>query len=425
MARLQTKKREALLAANGHSIPDATGKFKRRVSDERISMSAPPTDLEDRDALVYLHHVQKDDTLAGVAIKYSCPAPIFRKANRLWPNDTVQIRKSVYLPVDACGVKGRKVPDAAESFDLLEVNGDYDPMKTPKPAPTEWGDHKPRQQDQGDSAISSMQTSPSMTASTTEDPPWKHESWVTIDGFLAAVQVVRLSRRTLGYFPPSRRKSVSYSDLDTPGASLDLPRIPTSENASPNRSRRNTKNSRSSSASYFAHQLHGPGGVGTLGKDGKGPGPGQDGLNKLFAKHLPDVNPRTSWDSESSHTSGGTGIENVGGAIEGWMRKLATKAAQTVHQPSPGLGGRSGIGDLIELEDAFEIQGEREGDEEDEVDDGDERTIKEGGGRREESRSRTPNRGETSGRHNQETLLKERYPPRARASESPSRVKGD
>ena len=85
------------------------------------------------------------------------------------------------------------------------------------------------------------------------------------------------------------------------------------------------------------------------------PGPAQDGLNKMFAKHLPDVAPPRNqvdlympevphYTDEEGSTPAGSGyvtpslienrnahsanmnlnLENVGGAIEGWMRRLAS-----------------------------------------------------------------------------------------------------
>ncbi|KAL8698111.1 MAG: hypothetical protein Q9201_006749, partial [Fulgogasparrea decipioides] len=111
LAQVQAKKREGLLAANGHVMPDSSGRYKQRGSEEGNQGSIPPTEAEDRDMLVYLHRVKPQDTMAGVTIKYNCQANAFRKANRLWPNDSIQIRKVVMLPVEACGVRGKKLPD--------------------------------------------------------------------------------------------------------------------------------------------------------------------------------------------------------------------------------------------------------------------------------------------------------------------------
>ncbi|KAK4691748.1 xeroderma pigmentosum group C-complementing protein, partial [Lecanoromycetidae sp. Uapishka_2] len=400
-AKLQAEKRKALLAANGRMIPDSLGRYKRRDSDERNHASVPPGQEEDRDALVYIHKVKPEDTLAGVTIKYNCQANAFRKANRLWPNDTIQIRQTVVLPVDACGVRGRKIaePDSPSAFQNAGNTGEIMPTPTVIQAP--WADLHDTPSDK-ETPLSSIPTSPSIsvTFSNPEEPPWKHDSWVMIDGFPDAVEIARLSRKTLGYFPRSRRKSASFSDLETPSESLDLPR----GNYQSSPPRQKTK-SRSSSGSYFAHQLQGPGGVGTMGKNVHSPGPAQDGLNKLFATHLPNVAPRSSLESLHSSSSHGNGIENIGGAVEGWVRKLATKAANKVQPSTPG--GSSGVGDLIELsEDAFEI-----GDDGDDEDDTRRNTIT----------SANVGLGVGAWSSEQERMLQERFPPRGRVVGESSR----
>ena len=348
LAQVQAKKREALLAANGYLGPDVSGRYKRRDSEDRNASSAPPAEHEDRDALVYLHKVQPTDTLAGVMIKYSCQPNAFKRANRLWPNDSIQVRKVVLLPLEACGVRGRKVQEPTTTLDGTQETLVENTLETLKTSHHPWANSTSSSTSR-ETWLSSIPSSPLMSYSSAEEPPWKHDSWVMIDGFTEAVEIARLSRRTLGFFPPSRRKSMSFSDLGTPSASLDIPRA-SSQDVFHRR-----KESRSSSSSHFAHQLQGPGGVGTLGKGVHNPGPAQDGLNKLFASHLPNVAPRTSFESVTSTSSAGGGLENVGGVIEGWVRKLATKAAARVQ--SPGPRGTPAVGDLIELTDSFEIGG--------------------------------------------------------------------
>lgn len=400
MAKAQARKRGALLAANGHAAPDTPGRYKRRDSDDAIAASVAPCGNEDRDALVYLHKVKVEDTLAGVMIKYNCNPNIFRKANRLWPNDSIQVRKTVVLPVDACSVKGRKISESDSPSESLRDGSAGEIMPTPTTVEAPWGALHAAPVDK-EILQSSIPTSPSISISISnpEEPPWKHDSWVKIDGFTDAVEIARLSRRTLGYFPRSRRKSLTFSDVETPPASLDLTRG--SSQSNPPKAQK-TK-SRSSSGSF----LHGPGGVGTMGRNVRSPGPAQDGLNRLFAKHLPDVAPRSSFESINSSSSHGHGIENIGGAVEGWVRKLATKAAHTV-QPGPS-GGKSGVGDLIELsEDAFEIGGDEQEDE----------------GRRNTITNANAGSGVGAWSAEQERILQERFPPRGRVvSESPRRGK--
>ncbi|KAL8858456.1 MAG: hypothetical protein Q9178_004954 [Gyalolechia marmorata] len=399
LAYVQTKKREGLLTANGHVMPDTLGRFKRRNSDERDQGSIPPAESDDRDMLVYLHHVRPQDTLAGVMIKYNCQPNIFRKTNRLWPNDSIQIRKVVMLPVEACAVKGRKLPDIAETPQILiEGHGD-DFMPTPT------HDHHPscpsdaRFTNSQEKASSTGPSSPSVSVTDPESsgPAWKHDSWVLIDGFVNAVEIARLPRRTIGFFPRSRRKSNSYSDgiSSPPDSSLDLPRLSYQGNsrASPHR---NHKPCSSVNSNCPSLHLQGPGGVGTLGKDVRRPGPAPDGLNKLFAAHLPNVAPRESFESMRSNASS-TGFENVGGAIETWVRKMANKAVASVQPPSPTPSSRTG--DVIELTNAFEAGMEFDGRRTGSVTD--EATMME----------------------EERLMLQERFPPRGRVFEESARKK--
>ena len=460
-ALVQAKKREALLAANGHVAPDAIGRYKRRGSEEEARDTG---EEENREALVYLHQVKPQDTLAGVTIKYGCQPTVFRKANRLWPNDTIQIRRVVLMPVDACSVRGRKIPDPPNDK-TLPTNHDQDSsIDEIMITPTAMNPHGKRYEEipippPTQTPLSSIPTSPSISFALTnpEEPPWKHDSWVEIDGFSEPVEIARLSRKALGFFPRSRRKSQSFSDLDTPSASLDLPRASFQSaggrGASPRRQTSiKSSQSRSSSVSQFAKRLQGPGGVGTMNSNVRKPGPAQDGLNKMFASHLPNMAPKSSFESlqqavgmaqsqghEASAAGlgvgagpGGGGIENIGGAIEGWMRKVATKASNSL-QPSTASSssytseGGLRAGDLIELsEDAFEV-----GEDDDEDDARSSRTtaaaaaaaaaaVAPGGGGGESERGRANLiTGWTAAQ--QEQMLHERFPPRGRVFADSSR----
>ena len=400
LAKVQAKKRERLLAANGHIHPDSSGRFKRRDSDERASASAPPSHHEDWEALVFLHKVKPEDTLAGVLIKYNCNAHIFRKANRLWPNDRIQIRKVVYLPIEACRIQGRKLADEEMQMNGFSSTIHDDLMKTPTAVHAPWNP-SPNSPEASETVLSSVATSPSVSVSPPDEDSWTHDSWMSLPNFPKPVEVARLSRRSLGFFPPSRRKSVSFSDLDTPSGSLDL-----SRNDARNGLRgRDKDRSGSSSGLYFADRLQGPGGVGTLGREVRSPGPAQDGLNKLFAAHLPNVAPRDSFESARSNSS--HGIENVGGAIEGWMRKIANKAKESVQPPS--YSSKPAVGDLIELSDTFEL-----------TDDNDGRGTERAGD--DADLATQPPLG--TWKDDQERMLRERFPPRGRVFAQSPRRKG-
>ena len=398
-AMVRAMKRRDLLNATEHLQPDSIGRMKRRNSDDRTSASAPPGENDHGDALIYIHRVKKQDTLAGVCIKYNCEQAVLRKANRMWPNDTILSKKTIVLPVDACGVKGRPVqgPDALPEEDLLL--GEFGNTSSKKPAteglPNGWT--TPKQKSTDTSSVVSSTDAP--------EQPWKHDSWVLLPNDKQPTQIARMPRRALGFFPPARRKSVAYSDAaSTPRASVDLPRSSTSTNpntqtSSPSQPTRPRASSNLSSLSAHSRQrstsgqhappkpwLSGPGGVGTLGRNVRSPGPAQDGLNKMFAAHLPSMAPPpgqeyfTPWAPSLLDVDGtrgaGSGVvtpsggdinfQEIGGAIEGWVRKVGSQAQKLLAEPGtpggrqkvvPGVGATGGgLGDLIELQDdAFEI----------------------------------------------------------------------
>ncbi|KAM3077138.1 hypothetical protein ACMFMG_003394 [Clarireedia jacksonii] len=375
---------------------DTNGNYKRRSSMEETTTRH---EEEEGDALVYIHHVQKDDTMAGVILRYNCQPAVFRKANRFWPNDSIQTRKVVVLPVDACAIKGRPCDpsqDPDQGIDLLA------PTPSLEDAPEVW---PPRSE---------------TSAERSEETPWQHVRWVLLDSSPHAkpVEIARMPRKTLGFFPPRRRKSHATTSIaSTPRESYDFPHMSQSTSQSSDNpmsspmstSSRRTSNlghrpSQSTSGGYFPPfgpstrsrresvneaadrlgWLRGPGGVGTLGKGVTMPGPGKDALNSWAKKHIPGIAiddlpsssildseaipfgfrdelasiAESSYDSParsgSVTPSGGMGIENAAAAIEGWVRRLAVKGPGT---PRSGAGSGTGpstpggSGDLIELLD--------------------------------------------------------------------------
>lgn len=426
-ALVRAKKREELMRVNSSRYKDADRGPKRRTSDEFEASSAPPGEFDDRDMLIYIHHVTRDDTLPGISLKFGCSLQTVKQANRLWNNDGIHSRKTIVLPVDACTIKGRRVagPDDTQESDLLSSDGfSEDPEMTPRASK--------------DNPWLSQPDSPPHTAKengttltkqpTPDDQPWRHDSWMLLTNSSNPTQLARIPRSELGFFPRARRKSVSYSDLDTPSSSFDIQRsssgsthpLPTKSSPTTNPTITISDPSatdkkiqhyhrRSSSTQRFAAQMAWrSGGVGTLG--GKGiaaPGPPDDKFTKMVSKHIPGIIPApvtigasamaTVFDDDYAGGSGastptgthtGLGIEQMGGAIEGWVRKLATRAARAVEPAAGAVSGSlsprartaglgSGIagpggkrvggvaeGDLIELSDAFEL-GEDEVDDED------------------------------------------------------------
>ncbi|GAB7340047.1 hypothetical protein MBLNU457_6544t3 [Dothideomycetes sp. NU457] len=394
---VRAQKRKEMLVGSAVSHKDALGRHKRRTSDA-VSVSAPPGANEDRDALVYIHHVKPSDTLAGITIKYNCSAQTLRKANRMWPNDSVQSKKVLVLPVDGCGAKGRKINDS-ERLDLLSGSPEDQKMAhSPKESKTDMATRLRNE------SISTQGERPSSSAISTiseAEAPWTHDSWVLLPNSDQPTEIARLSRRSLGYFPPTRRKSQSYSDLDTPSTSLDLNRAPFFDPTTlspvvqepPQRPHRPRTLSNSANG-YFPSYLAGPGGVGTMNKNVKSPGPAQDGLNKLFASRLPNVAPPpnqhqlympdiplysdnpsgTATPAESGAQTPNMNLEQMGATVETWFRNVASKAKSAIEAPdrrdparaSVGVPGRGagGIGDLIEMADSFAIGGDEEDEQE-------------------------------------------------------------
>ncbi|KAF9892222.1 hypothetical protein FE257_001998 [Aspergillus nanangensis] len=380
-ALVQAKKREALLLADTGPAWTQGPRHKRRDSSDRASQSNIDV-IQDEEALAYIHHVQPTDSITGVTIRYGCQPAVFRRANGFWPSDSIQGRKTVLLPVDSCTVKGR--PVQAERFlgagnythnkhsSLEDLNG-----SSISPAPMSMPDP---------STFPTDEASPGPTEEAEADRIWKHESYVQIDGFPNPVEIGRVPRRALGFFPRSRRKSVSYTDSETPSLSgrdraETISPISSSIDRLSSQSTRPHADSSSSHASnsrpQARHQrqrsnihLSGPG-VGTLDRDTQIPGPALDGLSKFFAQHLPNFAPapsapnfQSTSEYASTATSNTTSLDNFGGAVEGWVRKMTTRAKSSFNDLQQGPAnrqtnglermGRRGAGDLIELDDGLE-----------------------------------------------------------------------
>ncbi|TPX10495.1 uncharacterized protein E0L32_008545 [Thyridium curvatum] len=375
---------------------DVAGKFKRRSSEEDLQGAAAQKQ-EVEEYLVYIHHVQPTDTYAGIVLKYRCREDAFRKANGLWSRDNIQVRKWLALPVDACEIRGR--PSEGPSYYSRNVD-----LLAPTPGAGDEG---------GDDffASSAKNRAPERPKQEEEEPaPWAHVKWVTVDGFAEPVEIGRVSRRSLGFFPPRRKKSLhTVSTLSTPRQSLDVPASgsPAGDLAvgSPGSTRSRSLssagrgpliNAYGSSAPTTTRSRGGsggddirplwmrrPGGVGTMGKGVRMPGPDKDAFNSWAKKHLPGLNienlPSMSvMGSETAHfgfmkdASGivespfedgrdvstalhqqqGNGLDKAAAAVETWLRTAFAKKPGT-----PSLGPRraradqQGLGDLIELED--------------------------------------------------------------------------
>ncbi|KAK7441624.1 hypothetical protein CaCOL14_007881 [Colletotrichum acutatum] len=382
---------------------DVSGKYKKRNSDE-IARDAPQEE-EVQDQLVYIHHVQPTDTYAGIVLKYRCREDAFRKANGLWSRD-ILVRKWLAIPVDACEVKGRPCEPPShegQNVDLL--------APTPEPRSAHgWGKQTSAQPQQVDFFSLPTQNGSSSRLSNNEDqeePPWSHVRWVTLDSVPKPVEIARVSSKTIGYFPPRRKKSLrSTSSISTPRHSLDAAAITAGLTESPEQvgrpsSRRQSNLSsrpnlpgtpgRSTPASSRSRMgsdagdtrpawMRRPGGVGSLGRSVRAPGPEKDYLNSWAKKHLPGIaideslpsisvmgsetanfgfrpgsssgiveSPFDEGQDLSATSRQGSGLDRAAASVETWLRGAFAKSPGT-----PTLGSRSRQPDdldLIELTD--------------------------------------------------------------------------
>ncbi|KAK3379908.1 hypothetical protein B0T24DRAFT_520994 [Lasiosphaeria ovina] len=378
---------------------DTAGNFKKRNSDDNMRSSSQNDD-DAAGHLVYIHQVQPDDTYYGIVLKYRCREDAFRRANGLWSRDNIQVRKWLALPVDACEVKGRPCsgPSSSGQIDLLaETPEVQDPLGQQDThgvhdnyfAGSENG-HSSEQPRPGD-----------------DDRPWTHVRWVSIDSYPNPVEIARMSRKAMGYFPPRRKKSIhTISALSTPRASVDAPSnilgsepaVDSPRSASSRRlsflsghpqlaaSLSNSGRSRVNSVEGEDGRpawMRRPGGVGSLGRTVRAPGPERDYFNSWTNKHLPGLNidslPSMSVmgseiarfgfggagdnaaivespfedgrNATSASRQGGTSLDKAAAAVETWLRGAFAKRSPGTPILGPRARTAPDEGDLIELTD--------------------------------------------------------------------------
>lgn len=402
MARKKASVLESHEGVNGGL--DVTGKFKRRNSDENMRSVSQPVIEE---FLVYLHHVQPTDTYAGIILRYRCMEHAFRKINGLWSRDNIQIRKHLFIPVDACEIKGR--PCDPPSLHSQKV--DHLAM-TPQPSSV-GAESQPQLHDDYFGSLNGK-TGENTIQEEADERPWIHVRWVKLDSLQEPVEIVRVKRTSVGYFPPRRKKSIhTASTFSTPRQSLELAKAVSNisgvtgspgENSSRRQSTISTRPAASSlslgspasgrSRGNSLGQMEGvpawmrkPGGVGSMGKSVKAPGPANDSFNTWVNKRLPGFNidslPSMSvMGSETAHfgfstkteestgivespfeegrdaaapSRSGAGLETAAASLENWLRGAWAKRPGTpklgsMRKPPDDL-------DLIELTDTMSDDG--------------------------------------------------------------------
>ena len=364
---------------------DVSGKHKRRNSDESAPEQSQPEEY-----MVYIHKVEPSDTYAGLILRYQCREDAFRKANGLWTRDSVQVRKYLTIPVDACDIRGRPCDPPswhnAHGVDLL----------APTPAAEE---SAPAVHDDFFSSRPTNGT-PSATQSVEEDRPWTHVRWVKIDSFSQPVEIARVARNAMGYFPPRRKKSIrTISTLSTPRQSLDLSSNPPGSTGTSSRRQSSLGHRPQLSNTVMSSPVRGtgtiseageslpawmrrPGGVGSMGMGTRAPGPDKDYLNTWTKKHLPGltlegipsmsimgsetahfgfksgesstiVENSTGEGQDSTSTQQGNGLDKAAAAVETWLRGALSRKPSSQLERIRGMpeGRPERNGDLIELTD--------------------------------------------------------------------------
>ncbi|KAF5659356.1 hypothetical protein FHETE_9437 [Fusarium heterosporum] len=364
---------------------DVGGKHKRRNSDESV-----PEQSQAQEFMVYIHKVEPSDTYAGLILRYQCREDAFRKANGLWTRDSVQVRKWLMIPVDACDVRGRPCDPPswqnAHGVDLLA------PTPAAEESTSAVHDDFFSRPANGTSSVTQLTEE--------EERSWTHVRWVKIDSFSHPVEIARVARNAMGYFPPRRKKSIrTISTLSTPRQSLDLYSNPPSGSAGTSSRRQSSLGHRpqlsgtvmsspgrgamSDGGESLPAWMRRPGGVGSMGMGTRAPGPDKDHLTTWTKKYLPGLtlegipsmsvmgsetahfgfkagesssiveNP-TGEGQDSSSTQQGNGLDKAAAAVETWLR------GALIRKPSSQLDRIRGMpegsrpernGDLIELTD--------------------------------------------------------------------------
>ncbi|KHJ32321.1 hypothetical protein EV44_g5891 [Erysiphe necator] len=350
-----------------NNITDETGNYKRRTSFVETGLGGKE---EDDFSLVYVHYVQPHDTIQGVVLRFRSRMDVFKKANRLWAGDSIQLRDKVFLPVDACEIKGRpcQPPTINSSVELKSPTSGLNKDESNFHSNDNRADQNSIENFRGNGCLHDKESSP------------VHVQWVLLEFSPIPVEVVRIPRKALNYFPSRRRSLTSLSTASTPRISSDIQSLCRSSFES-------QKNSSTQKISYMGQQssqvntlsslsrqpflserressietperrgwLQGPGGVGTMGKNVRKPGPAKDALNSWTSKQFPriaiDSLPSTSavstesanlsLDSEvigpiitdgisnhslSMNSNSSLVFPNVNlNGVESWVRKMATK----------------------------------------------------------------------------------------------------
>ncbi|KAJ1973315.1 hypothetical protein H4R34_005116 [Dimargaris verticillata] len=85
----------------------ARGLRNRRMGTPEPASTTARSNLPHRTSPVksiraIIHPVTKQDTLAGICLKYGIQPASLRKVNRLWSSDSIHLRQQLYIPIHMC-----------------------------------------------------------------------------------------------------------------------------------------------------------------------------------------------------------------------------------------------------------------------------------------------------------------------------------
>ena len=169
-----------------HSFSSPSQSNESSTDDVPASLVTPPK--AEPSVRVYLHHVRNADSIPLILLAYAISATELRRANRMWPTDSIHFRKTLYLPVEECGAKPEPCSPPPKSDDSRSDM--CNTSNTPLSLRAETGDWPAKTYDRTilDLDAENLRT---------EAEP---EEWVKIPG-IGPVQIVLLPARKLSYFP--------------------------------------------------------------------------------------------------------------------------------------------------------------------------------------------------------------------------------
>ncbi|OZJ03854.1 hypothetical protein BZG36_03672 [Bifiguratus adelaidae] len=91
------------------------GNTERRPLQRRASVRSEPSDPL---IPVIVHRIKPTDTIAGVSLYYGVEITKLKKVNKLWSNDSIHVRKELYIPLECSSL----VPSTEEAFESVECS---------------------------------------------------------------------------------------------------------------------------------------------------------------------------------------------------------------------------------------------------------------------------------------------------------------